>query len=81
MLHIKFGFDWSSGFRGEEFEYYGNINVYYPGVGAHERLGSNFFQNHQYSVLFPISCKTFTLNYILTVFPIQMPGRPMLTLP
>ena len=28
------------------FEYYGNIHVYCRGVGAHEPLGSNFFQNH-----------------------------------
>ena len=28
------------------FEYYGNIHVYCPGVGADEPLGSNFFQNH-----------------------------------
>ena len=25
------------------FEYYGNIHVYCPGVGAYEALGSNFF--------------------------------------
>ena len=25
------------------FEYYGNIHVYCPGVGAYELLGSNFF--------------------------------------
>ena len=30
MLHIKFGFDWPSGFRGEMFEYYGDIHVYCP---------------------------------------------------
>ena len=28
------------------FEYYGNIHVYCPWVGAYEPLGSNFFQNH-----------------------------------
>ena len=28
------------------FEYYGDIHVYCPGVGAHEPLGSNFFKNH-----------------------------------
>ena len=27
-------------------EYYGNVHVYCPGVGAYEPLGSNFFQNH-----------------------------------
>ena len=25
------------------FEYYGNIHVYCPGVGAYELLGTNFF--------------------------------------
>ena len=34
----------------------------------------------KYSVLLPISCKTFTLNDILKVFPIQMHWGPMLTL-
>ena len=63
------------------FEYYGDIHVYCPGVGAYEPLGSNLFQNHKYSALLPISCKTFTLNDILKVFPIQMHWRPMLTLP
>ena len=47
------------------FEYHGNIHVYCPGVGADEPLGSIFFQNHLYSVLLPISCKTFSLNDIL----------------
>ena len=28
------------------FEYYGNIHVYCPRVGADEPLESNFFQNH-----------------------------------
>ena len=44
MLHIKFGFDWPSGFQEEKmFEYYGSIHVFCRGVGAHEPLGSNFF--------------------------------------
>ena len=45
MLHIKFRFDWPSGFRGEEkmFEYYGDIHVYCPGVGADEPLVPIFF--------------------------------------
>ena len=45
------------------FEYYGNVQVYCPGVGADEPLGSIFFQNHQYSDLLPISCKIFTLKH------------------
>ena len=42
MLHIKFGFDLPSGLE-KMFEYYGNIHVYCPGVGADEPLGSIFF--------------------------------------
>ena len=45
MLHIKFGFVWPSGFRGEDvFEYIGDIHEYCPGVGAYEVLGSFFFR-------------------------------------
>ena len=43
MLHIKFGFDSPSGSEEKMFEYYGNIHVYCPGVGADEPLGSIFF--------------------------------------
>ena len=43
MHHIKFGFDWPSGFKGEErLEYYGNVHVYCPRVGADEPLWSLF---------------------------------------
>ena len=48
------------------FEYYCNIHVYCPGVGADQPLGSNSFQNHITSVHLPI----------LTIFPIQMHGQP-----
>ena len=58
------------------------INMYIaPGWGADLPLGSFFFQNHKYSVHVPISIKFFRSNDILTIFPIQMHGRPMLTLP
>ena len=65
------------------FEYFCNIHVYCPGVGADQPLWSNFFffQNYQPSVHLPISCKFCLSNNILTIFPIQMHGRPMLTLP
>ena len=33
-FHMKFGFDWPSGFRGEVFHYYGYIHIYSPGAGA-----------------------------------------------
>ena len=62
-------------------EYYGDIHVHCPGVRAYELLGTFFVQNHLYSVLLRISCKTCTLNDILKVSPIQMHWRPMLTLP
>ena len=51
MLHIKFGFDWPSGFRGE---YYDHIHVYSPGAGADNPLGTKFFHKHKYSVHLPI---------------------------
>ena len=46
MLHIKFGFVWPSGFRGEDvFEYIGDIHEYCHGVGAYELLGSFFSES------------------------------------
>ena len=42
MLNIKFGFDWPSGFRAEDDEYYDNVHVYCLEVGEEEPLGSNF---------------------------------------
>ena len=50
MLHIKFGFDWPSGFREELFEYYGHIHVYSPGAGADNPLGPKYFRKHKFSV-------------------------------
>ena len=45
-LHMKFGIDWPSGFRGEMFENNGYAQVYSPGAGAdNPLLGSNFFIN------------------------------------
>ena len=60
------------------FEYYGDINVYWPGVGAYEPMvhflseslivspNAHFLQDFQV-----------VLNDILKVFPIQMHWRPM----
>ena len=62
------------------FEYYANIHVYCPGVGADEPLESSFF--FRISLIFsPTACKTFTFNDILKVFPIQLHWRAMLTVP
>ena len=47
--------------------------VFNPNAGADE--------DNQYSVHLPISCWLFPSNDILTVFPIQIHGQPMLTLP
>ena len=61
-----------------------NIMVTYmyiaPGKGKTITWGQLFFKN-KYSVHLPISCKFCPSNHILTMFPIQMHGRPMLTLP
>ena len=45
MLHVNFGFDWPSGFRGEMFESYGDIHVYCPEEEAYEPLGSLFSES------------------------------------
>ena len=63
------------------FEYYGNIHVYCPRVGADEPLGSIFFSE---SLLFSPTAhfrKIVPLNDNFTIFPIQMHRRPMLTVP
>ena len=63
------------------FEYYCNIHVNCPRVRADQPLGSKCFQNHKSSVHLSISSKFFPSNDILTIFPIQLHGEPMLTLP
>ena len=63
------------------FEYYGDVHVYCPGVREDQPLGSNLFQNHKSSVHLPNSLKFFSSKDILTIFPIQIHGPPMLTLP
>ena len=64
------------------FEYYSDIHVHVnsPGVGADNPLRTKCFINiNILSIcLFPAVCPS---NHILTIFPIQMHGRPMLTLP
>ena len=66
------------------FEYYGHIHVYSPRAGADNPLRTNLFHKHKHAVNLPnlpISCKFGPSNHILTIFPIQMHGRHMLTLP
>ena len=43
MLHVKFGLIGQAVSKEKTFEYYGDIHVYCPGVGAYEPLGSIFF--------------------------------------
>ena len=47
------------------FEYYGDMHVYCPVVGADEPLGSNVFQIHNYTVHLPILRNIYRLNDIL----------------
>ena len=74
ILQIKFGFDLPSSFRADE------VCILWP-WGRADNLGTKFFHKHKYPVHLPISCKFFPSNHILTIFPIQMHGRPILTLP
>ena len=63
------------------FKYYGDINVYYPRVGAVQTCGPMlFFQNHISSVHLPISFKFFPSIDMFTICTIQMHCRSKLTL-
>ena len=61
MLHIKFGFDWPSGFREED----GLTHVYSPGAGADNPLGPKYFHKNSAEVdIAPASGKiTKNVNY------------------
>ena len=63
------------------FEYFGHIHVYSPGAGADNPLGPKYFHKHKYSVHSLIPSKFLPLNGIFLSFPIQMHGRPKLTMP
>ena len=56
------------------FEYYGDIQVYCPGVGAYEPLWSIFLSESL--IVSPLAhfLKTFTLNDILKVSPFKCIG-------
>ena len=67
-LHIKFGFDWPSGFRQEDARIFWSYTcIYNPGAGTDKRLCLKYNHNH--------------LNDIFLCSPIQMRGLPKLTLP
>ena len=82
ILNKMFGFDWPSSFIEKRSLNIMVIYVMYIARGRGQTCPwGPFFQNHKYSVHLPISIKFFQSNDILTIFPIQMHGRPMLTLP
>ena len=68
------GFDWPSGFREKIFEYYVDIHLYCPRVGADRPIGS-IFKNHISSVHLPISLMFFSSNDFLTNFPFKCMGH------
>ena len=61
-------------------EYYVHIHVYNPGAGADNPQGTKFFItiNRLSICILPASFPHF--KYILLIFPIQIHGRPILTL-
>ena len=63
------------------FQYYGHTHVYSPGAGADNPFGPKYFHKHKSSVHLLIPSKFLPLNDISLFFPIQMHGRPKLTLP
>ena len=73
---MKFGFDWPSGFRGEDVSLY--MYIIAPGQGQATPQGLKFYININ---LLSICFKFYPLNSILPFFPIQMHWRPKLTLP
>ena len=76
---MKFGFDWPSGFRGED--YYVQIHVYSPGAVADSPQGLKFSININLLSNLPIPSTFYPLYSILSFFPIQMHWRPKLALP
>ena len=85
MLHIKFGFDWSSSFTGEDVRILIMVIYIYntPGWGQMRPLGPILFSE---SLIFSPTAHFlqdfhFALNDFLKVFSIQMHWGPMLTLP
>ena len=63
------------------FEYYGNIHVYCPGWGRPDPGVQIFFRIINLQSICPFLSSFFPSKDILTISPIQMHERPMLTLP
>ena len=61
MLHIKFVFDWTRGFRDVMY------HVYYLGLEANEPLGSNIFQNHNIQSYCPFPAR-FSFKIQFSIF-------------
>ena len=80
MLHIKIGLIGRAVSEKKMIEYYGHTHVYSSGAGADNPLGPKYFHKHEYSVHLLIPSKFFAIDIFL-FFPIQMHGRPKLTLP
>ena len=62
------------------FEYYGHTHVYSPGAGADNPLGEIIFINKNLLSICSFLASFLSLNDIFLSFPIQMHGRPKLTL-
>ena len=58
------------------FENNGHLHVFSPGAGADDPLGSNFFYKHKSLFNLVISCKFFSLNGLVKVFPFQTHMQP-----
>ena len=80
MLQIKFGFLIGQAVSEKMFEYYGHTHVYSPGAGADNPLGPKYFHKHKSSVHLLIPSEFFAIKWHFPIFPIQMHGRPKLTL-
>ena len=75
MLHIKFGFD-----SEKMFEYYGHTHVYSPGQGQTTLWAQKSFININRLSICSFRASFLPLNDIFLFFPIQMLGRPKMTL-
>ena len=69
ILHIKFGFDWPSGFRAVDICILWSCRVYSPGAGADNPLGTFFFYKHKYSVYIAHCLQVLPLKSYFNNFP------------
>ena len=76
---MKFGFDWPSGFRGDVSILWKYTCI--PGQGQTTLWAQNIFININILSICLFLASFLPLNDIFLFFPIQMHGRPKLTLP